>query len=588
MKSPFDQSPKNGSFRHAVENAARALARRSHESAPVELRLPADGPIEFQEVGPWRGMADAMALRQRFHSPQTHQKRAPTEGPGRAAFEVLEQLRCEALGVREFCGIATNLQASLAKRSVRQGFHRVTQQTQVLKLDALRLLGFDALIAPVPSEAEPALSVWGEFCDEHRVQIANLASHLHDQAAFAKHAKALLQAMNWLAPADANDDEAAPENDDEDTENAPHTGDEGENPPPEIATGEGDEQVGPTAAEGGLSEAETDENLGGSEEAGRGERRSFAAQPADLYKNFTNAYDSIADASDLCDPSELSRLRALLDQRLSHLQGLIGRLAHRLQRHLMAQQQRAWEFDVEEGYLDVQRLPQIVINPLMPLSFKREQSMKFRDTVVTLLIDNSGSMRGWPISVAAMTSDILARTLERCGVAVEVLGFTTKAWKGGESREAWLRAGKPLLPGRLNDLLHIIYKSADQPWRRTRKNLGLMLQEGLLKQNIDGEALSWAYQRLLARPEQRRILMVISDGAPVDDATLAVNPAHFLDAHLRQVIGEIEKRGLVQLAAVGIGHEVGSYYQRAVTIHEPEQFSVTLMMELASLFSEHF
>ncbi len=585
MKSPFDKSPKNAQFRHAVENAARALARQRPDQALVEVPLPADGPAEFLEPGPWRGMADALALRKRFHNTSTHSQRAPTEGPGRAAFEVLEQLRCEALGVREFCGITSNLQASLAKRAVRQGFHRATQQTQVLKLDALRLLAFDALIGPLPVEAEPAVAVWQEFCDAHRLEVAQLANHLHDQAAFARQAKAMLRAMDWLAPADSPEEDADAEQPESAPDDTPQSHEEAGESAPDTADGEGEQETDSTTVEGAAEEV-ADNPRSGSEEAGRGARHTVKPQAAPLYRAFTTQFDRIATAADLCNEAELARLRLLLDQRLSHLQGMIGRLAHRLQRHLMAQQQRAWEFDVEEGYLDVQRLPQIVINPLMPLSFKREQAMKFRDTVVTLLIDNSGSMRGWPISVAAMTSDILARTLERCGVAVEVLGFTTVAWKGGESGSAWAQAGKPAGPGRLNDLLHIIYKSADQPWRRSRKNLGLMLQEGLLKQNIDGEALQWAYQRLLARPEQRRILMVISDGAPVDDATLAVNPAHFLDAHLRQVIEEIEKRRLVQLAAIGIGHEVGSYYQRAVTIHEPEQFSVTLMMEMASLFSE--
>ena len=292
-------------------------------------------------------------------------------------------------------------------------------------------------------------------------------------------------------------------------------------------------------------------------------------------------------AEELCEPEELDRLRGYLDKQLSHLQGVVARLANRLQRRLMAQQNRAWEFDLEEGLLDPARLPRIIIDPLHPLSFKREKETNFRDTVVTLLLDNSGSMRGRPITVAATCADILARTLERCGVKVEILGFTTRAWKGGQSREAWLAAGKPPNPGRLNDLRHIIYKSADAPWRRARKNLGLMMREGLLKENIDGEALDWAHKRLLARTEQRKILMMISDGAPVDDSTLSVNPGNYLERHLRWVIEEIETRSPVELIAIGIGHDVTRYYRRAVTIVDAEELGGAMTEKLAELFDEN-
>ncbi|MCG8511283.1 MAG: cobaltochelatase subunit CobT, partial [Rhodospirillales bacterium] len=304
------------------------------------------------------------------------------------------------------------------------------------------------------------------------------------------------------------------------------------------------------------------------------------------YRPFTTRFDEIIDADALCDPEELARLRHQLDQQLSHLQGVVSRLANRLQRRLMARQTRSWEFDLEEGLLDAGRLSRVVVDPLHPLSFKQERDTDFRDTVVTLLIDNSGSMRGRPITVAAMSADILARTLERCGVKVEILGFTTKAWKGGESREKWVDGGKTKNPGRLNDLRHIVYKSADEPWRRARKNLGLMLREGLLKENIDGEALLWAHSRLLWRPEQRRILMVISDGAPVDDATLSANPGNYLEQHLRDVIEWIETRSPVELTAIGIGHDVTRYYRRAVTIADAEELGGTMMKNLTDLFDE--
>jgi cobaltochelatase CobT len=304
------------------------------------------------------------------------------------------------------------------------------------------------------------------------------------------------------------------------------------------------------------------------------------------YKVFTRAYDEIVNAEELCDADELERLRAFLDKQLQALHGAVARLANRLQRRLLAQQNRGWDFDLEEGMIDAARLARVIVDPMHPLTFKQERDTKFRDTVVTLLLDNSGSMRGRPIMVAACCADILARTLERCGVKVEILGFTTRAWKGGHSREEWLNALKPPLPGRLNDLRHIVYKSADAPWRRSRRNLGLMMREGLLKENIDGEALAWAHQRLLARPEQRRILMMISDGAPVDDSTLSVNSGSYLERHLRQVIEEIETRSSVELLAIGIGHDVTRYYRRAVTVTDAEELAGVMTEKLAELFDE--
>ena len=304
------------------------------------------------------------------------------------------------------------------------------------------------------------------------------------------------------------------------------------------------------------------------------------------YKVFTRAYDEIVGAEELCDADELERLRAFLDKQLQALHGAVARLANRLQRRLLAQQNRGWDFDLDEGMIDAARLARVIVDPMHPLTFKQERETEFRDTVVTLLLDNSGSMRGRPIMVAACSADILARTLERCGVKVEILGFTTRAWKGGHAREQWLNAGKPAFPGRLNDLRHIVYKSADAPWRRSRRNLGLMMREGLLKENIDGEALAWAHNRLLARPEQRRILMMISDGAPVDDSTLSVNSGSYLERHLRQVIEEIETRSPVELVAIGIGHDVTRYYRRAVTVTDAEELAGVMTDKLAELFDE--
>jgi cobaltochelatase CobT len=353
---------------------------------------------------------------------------------------------------------------------------------------------------------------------------------------------------------------------------------------PDMQPGE-DSEEGAEEAEGEMSPGMGDEQPGnpGTPNLLRGRNNERQDAP---YRGFTTEFDEIVAADTLCDAEELTRLRSLLDQQLSHLQGVIGKLANRLQRRLLAKQNRSWEFDLEEGLLDAGRLARVVTNPLHPLSYKVEKDTKFRDTVVSLLIDNSGSMRGRPITIAAMSADILARTLERCGVKVEILGFTTRAWKGGQSRERWIAQGKPPNPGRLNDLRHIIYKAGDAPWRRARKSLGLMLREGILKENIDGEALLWAHNRLLARTEQRRILMVISDGAPVDDSTLSVNPGNYLERHLRDVIEYIESRSAVELTAIGIGHDVTRYYRRAVTIVDAEQLGGTMMEKLAELFDE--
>ena len=343
------------------------------------------------------------------------------------------------------------------------------------------------------------------------------------------------------------------------------------------------------SAQASTSDTFDDGELGDDEtpgEATRPNSRGANEPRGPEYHAFAPKFDEVIAAEDLCDHDELERLRSYLDKQLAHLQGIVARLANRLQRRLMAQQNRAWEFDLEEGILDPARLSRVVTDPYHPLSFMHEKEATFRDTVVTLLLDNSGSMRGRPITVAATCADILARTLERCGVKVEILGFTTRAWKGGQSREAWLAAGKPANPGRLNDLRHIIYKSADAPWRRARKNLGLMMREGLLKENIDGEALDWAHKRLLGRSEQRKILMMISDGAPVDDSTLSVNPGNYLERHLRHIIEEIETRSPVELIAIGIGHDVTRYYRRAVTIVDAEELGGAITEKLAELFSE--
>ena len=546
------------------------------------------------EMAKLRGAADAIALKLRHHDEGVHAARLPTRREAREVYDALEDVRVEVVGSQHMSGVAANLRARLADQCEAEGYDRMTRKDQLPMAAALGLLAREKLTGEQPpAAARRVLDLWrdtlGDKADDALVEMANAAG---DQDAYARAARKLLAALD-LAEAEV---ETESEQDEEE-------GEGGETSPQQDQSGEGEAQsqdqesmlgAQPESMQGDAAEDETEEGeedgaaADGDDRPGGPTQRREVPQIDDpsAYKAFTKQFDEVVEADDLCDADELARLRQQLDQQLSHLQGVVSKLANRLQRRLLAQQQRAWEFDLEEGLLDVARLARIVANPTHSLSYKREREADFRDTVVTLLIDNSGSMRGRPITVAAMCSDILARTLERCGVKVEILGFTTRAWKGGQSRERWVQEGKPRNPGRLNDLRHVVYKAADEPWRRARRNLGLMLREGLLKENIDGEALDWAYKRLLTRTEHRRILMVISDGAPVDDSTLSVNPGNYLERHLRKVIGEIEGRDIVELIAIGIGHDVTRYYRRAVTIVDAEELGGTMMKKLAELFDE--
>jgi cobaltochelatase CobT len=526
-----------------------------------------------------------------------HANSLPAERDGRTIYDALEQARVEVFGARHMDGVAANLQAKLADVCEAEGYDRMTRKDQLPASVALALLARERMSgSSVPAAAERILQYWrDELGDQADQALEDMARTQADQAAFAHAARRLLAALN-LAEAEAEMEQEPQEDQKEDqgeqsgaqdnaTDSEGQTQSEQEQmlaASPETMEGESAAEDASDQQEEAPAEAEGDEQPAGPQP--RRDRPDH--DPDSVYRAYTRAHDEEIDAEDLCDPDELARLRQQLDQQLQHLQGVVSRLANRLQRRLMAQQTRAWEFDLEEGMLDAGRLARVVVNPMQSLSYKHERDTEFRDTVVSLLIDNSGSMRGRPITVAAMCGDILARTLERCGVKVEILGFTTRAWKGGQSRERWVHDGKPRNPGRLNDLRHIIYKSADAPWRRARRNLGLMLREGLLKENIDGEALLWAYRRLIARPEHRRIMMVISDGAPVDDSTLSVNPGNFLERHLREVIREIEGRNFVELIAIGIGHDVTRYYRRAVTIVDAEELGGTMMKKLSELFDE--
>ncbi len=565
----------------------------------VRLPLPARN-LADEEVARVRGEADAAALKMRYHDAALHAKRLPSAPTAGAAYEAVELARCEALGARRMVGVSENLAAALDHRYRRQGFERIQERTEVNLAEVLRLMAREAMTGSLPPQAaQHVVDLWRPWVETKAgADLTQLAKLIDNQEAYAKAVRRLLADLDLeIGEDEASESEGSDgESDSDSAQSGDVRGEAGEQDAGESA--DAAEAAGKEMRPGDDSEAGGEDEEGeigpgsGEEQPGRQSPQSLLNQRAGQnwqepsYKAHTTQFDEIVQADQLCDADELTRLRLLLDQQLSHLQGVIAKLANRLQRRLMAKQTRAWEFDLEEGLLDSGRLARVIVNPVHPLSYKREKPMDFRDTVVTLLIDNSGSMRGRPISIAAMSADILARTLERCSVKVEILGFTTKAWKGGQSRERWIGEGKPPQPGRLNDLRHIIYKAADAPWRRARKSLGLMLREGLLKENIDGEALLWAHQRLLARTEQRRILMVISDGAPVDDSTLSVNPGNYLERHLREVIGWIERASPIELIAIGIGHDVTRYYRRAVTIVDAEQLGGTVMEQLAALFDE--
>ncbi|RWN27975.1 cobaltochelatase subunit CobT [Mesorhizobium sp.] len=546
-----------------------------------------------------RGLGDSMALKRACHDARIHTRLAPEGKQARAIYDAVEQARVEAIGSRAMQGVADNIGLMLEDKYARANLIDVKDKADAPIEEALALMVREKLTGrTVPKSGERLVDLWRPWVEEKAsADLDGLSAKLDDQQAFARVVREMLASMEMAE--ELGDDQETEDSEDND-ENQPQGEEQSEEGGDDDSGSEqsqsddteassDDEQSAETEASDATADDLSDDDDADAETPGEARRNDnpFANLSKEIdYKVFTTAFDETVGAEDLCEEEELDRLRAFLDKQLANLSGVVGRLANRLQRRLMAQQNRSWDFDLEEGYLDPARLVRVVIDPMQPLSFKQERDTKFRDTVVTLVLDNSGSMRGRPITVAATCADILARTLERCGVSVEILGFTTRAWKGGQAREKWLKEGKPPNPGRLNDLRHIIYKSADHPWRRARRNLGLMMREGLLKENIDGEALLWAHNRLIARPEQRKILMMISDGAPVDDSTLSVNPGNYLERHLRAVIELIETRSPVELLAIGIGHDVTRYYRRAVTIVDAEELAGAMTEQLASLFGE--
>ncbi|MEZ5887569.1 MAG: cobaltochelatase subunit CobT [Paracoccaceae bacterium] len=560
------------------------------------MRLPqVSRRLTRDEVLIARGTADAFALRHRHHDAKVAAKYMPQGQMARDLYDAMETARCEAVGARDMPGTLGNIDAKIANEAERRGYAQIrTAQEAPLAQAAGYLVRHLATGRPMPGGAGHVMDLWRPFIEgQAGGALETLDEALADQAAFARLARQIIKDLGYGDQLGDDPDEGEEDQGDEaEPEDQPDSeGQEESESEEEDASPEQSQEDQQDAAESKVSMDDMADMEQG-EEAELPESDAPLEPPpppphsdADPnYAVYSTEYDEEIKAEDLAEPTELERLRAYLDQQLEPLKGAVSRLANKLQRRLQAQQNRSWEFDLEEGILDAGRLARVVANPTTPLSFKVEKDTEFRDTCVTLLLDNSGSMRGRPISIAAICADVLARTLERCQVKVEILGFTTRAWKGGQAREKWLAAGRAAHPGRLNDLRHIIYKSADAPWRRVRSNLGLMMKEGLLKENIDGEALEWAHRRMVHRPEQRKILMVISDGAPVDDSTLSVNPANYLEKHLRDVIAMVEKRKAVELIAIGIGHDVTRYYERAVTITDVEQLAGAMTEQLASLF----
>ncbi|MEM7776584.1 MAG: cobaltochelatase subunit CobT [Pseudomonadota bacterium] len=612
MASPGSnrKEPPTEPLKRAVGTTVRAIAgdsemqvnfaagRPSLDGNTISLIEPSRAPTAT-EISVLRGWADSLALSSACHDNKLHRTLLPEAGPARTVFDAVEQARIEAYGARRMGGVAANLAAKVEDQYADGRFSGVTEQADAPLEDALSLLVRERLTgAPPPELAQPLVDVWRSWVEDRAGDtLSRLDGCADDQAAFGE----LIQTM--LRQLDLTEDAAQgePEDGDDQDEDAPDSGDQSSEDESDSTEGQerANEEQTAQSEDGDFDESSELADIDDFEADGDSDDAAETDEPwrpnlsvlddprAFGYKVFTQNFDEEIAAEDLSTPDELERLRAFLDKELRQLSGAVSRLANRLQRLLMAQQNRAWEFDLDEGTLDAARLTRVIIDPTAPLSFKHERDADFRDTVVTLLLDNSGSMRGRPIMVAACCADILARTLERCAVKVEILGFTTRAWKGGQSRESWLAAGKPATPGRLNDLRHIVYKAADAPWRRAKRNLSLMMREGLLKENIDGEALAWAHRRLLGRPEQRRILMMISDGAPVDDSTLSVNSGAYLENHLRQVIEEIETRSPVELIAIGIGHDVTRYYRRAVTITDPSELAGAMTDQLVDLFAEN-
>ena len=584
-------------FKNALTAVTRALSARKKLSihfgqGQADVNLPSLYEMPPPEFLPaLRGEADHAALNIRYHDRAVHSALKPISTAGGEMFDLLENIRVETLGGRDMEGVRYNLYRRFERTAIQSGMRPDTMTLpQSVELEARRVIQH----MPVPAFLSKAQKKSGSEMEQAAPLFAKMQEHVDDQKAFASLSLELIDVLSRMGqPSNPGDTQG-----DGETANEP-------GPSSDDASESMDSSVNFTSSseEGNQQQTLPKIKAGGmsSEDAmpqQKGEEVTYSPQtphPFDhneqaarrVYHAYTTQFDEVVGAHSLSNPAELEHLRATLDSKLGKFQGVTARLAGRLQRLLMAQQARRWVFDEEDGMLDSRKLARLIIHPNYEQLYKREQDTEFRDTVVTLLIDNSGSMRGRPITIAALSADILSRTLERCGVKVEILGFTTREWKGGNAFKQWVKDGKPEHPGRLNDLRHMVYKSADSSWRKSRRNLGLMLKDGILKENIDGEAILWACDRLMARPEQRRILMVISDGAPVDDSTLSINNGNYLDQHLREVIARVENNLPIELVAIGIGHDVTRYYKRAVTISEIDKLGETMTDQLVQLFKEN-
>ena len=566
------------------DNVEVSFGGQNIKSEKTKIKLPEiekiNNKINYDQI---RALADSESLKIRFSDDNTFKSYEPIGNISKKLYKIAEKIRYEKLGSDKFKGVKKNIQNYYQKRidslDLKSSEDKIIESFE----NYLREKFFDSSNS---KELEKKLKIYKKDLDEKfKNKIKELGNLTHDQAQYNSLISNLISNMSL--------DEDLDEEDSQDNENKDEKQNNPRNQEKRAEKKEQEKQEmsiesGTPNLEDRADESDKDGEKIEIEDNSKSDfKKNIKNSLGDLrYKTYTEEFDEIIKAEDLENAEELNRLRKNLDQQLLQLKNFISKLANKLQRKLLAKQNRSWSFDLEEGLLDTSKLPRIIMDPFNSLSFKKEKDIEFKDTLVTILIDNSGSMRGKPISVAAICADILARTLERCSVKTEILGFTTKHWKGGFSREKWMKNEKPNLPGRLNDLRHIIYKSADTPWRQSKNNMGLMLKEGLLKENIDGEALKWAYNKMSRRKEDRKILMVISDGAPVDDSTLSTNTSDYLEANLKNVVKWIENKTNIELLAIGIGHDVTRYYNQAVKITDVQDLGDVMINQLTELFVE--
>ena len=587
-------------FKLAITSAVKVISENyeidikfnnNHETKNNILNLPEISEFKnLQDFTKLRALADSEALKIKYTNNKIYSKNEPSGQTAKTLYAIAEKIRYEKIGSNKLKGIRNNIVQYHENKYKNKKIEEVKTEADVNITEAfelyLRTHFFNLKQTKITKEV---MSYWKDLFDKNiKKNLKELDNCIDDQEKFANNISRLIENLHF-EDTDSNEKEEKQENKQENS-NSENNNDDIENKSDSSEKDDQQKEINLSVVDSDFNSIEDEDSnqieLDNKDGELNQETESIKKFKKDKYKIFTNEFDEINKAEDLEKEEELIKLRKVLDQQLTNLQNLITKLANKLQRQLLAKQNRSWEFDLEEGILDASKLSRVIIDPFHSLSYKDEKETDFKDTVVSILIDNSGSMRGRPISVAAICADILSRTLERCSVKVEVLGFTTKNWKGGKSREKWNSSSKPSNPGRLNDLRHIIYKSADTPWRQSKKNLGLMLKEGLLKENIDGEALLWAFKRISKRKEERKILMVISDGAPVDDSTLSVNSGNYLEKHLKKTVKWIEENSNIEILAIGIGHDVTRYYNKAIKITDVQELGDVMINQLTNLFSD--